>query len=485
MENSKNSAKKKNGGGSRTFHIVTNVIHRGTGETILTKDDAIEIINHHKQIKQCALILHDKDVYTQAEEINNHQHTAGTLKPEHLHIVFKTDKYLSVETVAKWFGISSNFIDLPKGKGAFTDSLRYLTHESESEQALGKHLYSDDEVITKNLDFREHLTKQENNKKLYNQEDIDNVASIKLDILYKGKTLQEVSDEFPLVYINNFETFRKLRTEYLNTIASPPPFRINFYISGAGGTGKGLCSRALARALIDPEGTKDDKEIFFTVGSNKTSFEGYDGQPVIIWDDCRSMTLWNKLGGRENIFNVFDMFPQDIRQNIKYSSIRLNNIINIVNSVQDNIEFLDSIAGEFTDKNGTVQSAEDKNQSYRRFPFIIKLKSDTYDLLVNKGVIYQTKEFQEFTRYRNICGNFQDITTKCAENIKLRNEINYKTLKLVVDLYKCLVDLIQHKQTATDDEIRNEFKDNGTVIKQIPTLFTPIDTDDDDYELPF
>lgn len=88
-EISRDSAKKKNGDGSRTFHIVTNVTHHGTGETILTKDRAIEIINHHKQIKQCALILHDKDVYTQAEEINNNQHTAGTLKPEHLHIVFK------------------------------------------------------------------------------------------------------------------------------------------------------------------------------------------------------------------------------------------------------------------------------------------------------------------------------------------------------------------------------------------------------------
>ena len=226
-----------------------------------------------------------------------------------------------------------------------------------------------------------------------------------------------------------------------------------------------MCSRALARALIDPESLKEDKEIFFTVGSNQTTFEGYDGQPVIIWDDCRSMTLWNKLGGRENIFNVFDMFPQDIRQNIKYGSVRLINKINIVNSVQDYEEFLDGIAGEFTDKNGNVQKSEDKAQSYRRFPFIIVLNSDSYDFFMNSGVLKGIKDYSNYLFYKNITGNFQNIAVRCSNNASLRNEINYKTLSLVVKEYNGLVEQLQKQQTDTDDNIRNEFINNGIPYK--------------------
>ena len=93
-----------------------------------------------------------------------------------------------------------------------------------------------------------------------------------------------------------------------------------------------------------------------------------------------------------------------------YSHIPMGSIVKVNPDKCPRVGFaLIEFAGEFTDKNGTVQSAEDKNQSYRRFPFVIKLKSDSYDLLVNKSVIYQTKEFQEFTRFKNVCGNFQDI----------------------------------------------------------------------------
>lgn len=60
--------------------------------------------------------------------------------------------------------------------------------------------------------------------------------------------------------------------------------------------GKGLASRAIARSLY-PELEKDD-DIFFCIGDGKATFEGYDGQPVIIWNDCRSFELFNLLRSR-------------------------------------------------------------------------------------------------------------------------------------------------------------------------------------------
>lgn len=79
--------------------------------------------------------------------------------------------------------------------------------------------------------------------------------------------------------------------------------------------------KALARALY-PE-LDDDEDIFFTIGAKNATFEGYDGQPVIIWDDRRDYSLLEELGGRENVFNVFDTIPQNLRQNIKYGSVKL------------------------------------------------------------------------------------------------------------------------------------------------------------------
>ena len=61
---------------------------------------------------------------------------------------------------------------------------------------------------------------------------------------------------------------------------------------------------------------ENDEDIFFIVGSNGSALEGYDGQPVIIWDDKRAIDLLNVLGDRGNVFNVFDVHPVRQRQNI-------------------------------------------------------------------------------------------------------------------------------------------------------------------------
>lgn len=98
------------------------------------------------------------------------------------------------------------------------------------------------------------------------------------------------------------------------------------------------------------------------LGAEGVSFDGYDGQPVIIWNDCRAGELIKTLGGRGNVFNVFDTHPSKGKQNIKYGSVNLVNRVNIVNSVQSYTEFLDGLAGEYTDRDGKQIVAEDKTR---------------------------------------------------------------------------------------------------------------------------
>jgi len=238
-----------------------------------------------------------------------------------------------------------------------------------------------------------------------------------------------------------------------------PNTRINYYVCGSGGLGKGLMSKAIARSLFPH--LLDDDDIFFPVGSNNATFEGYDGQPVIIWNDCRAIDLLQKLGGRGNVFDVFDTHPSSTgRQNVKYSSVKLCNTVNIVNSVEDYSSFLNGLAGEYTARDGAKIIAEDKGQSYRRFPMIIPLHQEDFDLLLNKGFLEDTNDFSEYISYKNIRGNLQKIAVMCSGNEKLAREIESRTIKTITDKHQEVLEKINN-QNLDDDEIRKMFERNG------------------------
>ncbi len=139
----------------RTFNICQYERNPKSGEDLhFNENNIIECISH-KTIKQWAYICHDKDVATKDDEAQN-GFKEGTLKPRHWHIVLKCDKAIEIDTIAKWLGVSSNFIDVPRGgKRAFLDCVQYLTHEDEKQRNLGKHHYKDDEVKS-NFPFRFH-----------------------------------------------------------------------------------------------------------------------------------------------------------------------------------------------------------------------------------------------------------------------------------------------------------------------------------------
>ena len=206
---------------------------------------------------------------------------------------------------------------------------------------------------------------------------------------------------------------------------------------------------------------EDDEDIFFEVGAKGAPFEGYDGQPVIIWNDRRAFDLLQELNGRGNVFNVFDTHPTKQRQNVKFSSICLCNEVNIVNSVQDYVEFLERLAGGYTDRNGEEHEAEDKGQSYRRFPFIIPLHKDDFDMLLNKGFIEETDKFEEYIEHKHLIGNMQRIHSICGQNEALAKELEAKTVQPVIVKHNEIMDKFNH-ETMDEDAIRAMFADYGT-----------------------
>lgn len=442
---------------ARIFNIMQYEIHPETGEQLITEDQ-IRVALAHKTIKEYAYICHDEDVYSLRDEANDTtgSRKAGDVKPKHWHIVCKSNAPIDVITIAKWFGIPENFVDVPKGAGAFLDCVEYLTHEDTKQEKLGKRRYEDDKVKA-SFDFRTELTERANKKLKYGR-DVDATTQMQYDVLYNGLTLKQAREQDRFIYMDNMDKLKKLRMDYIGNM-QPPATRINYYVTGRGGLGKGLICRAIARNLFPQY--EDDYDIFFEVGAKGAAFEGYDGQPVIIWNDRRAIDLLQELNGRGNVFNIFDTHPTKQKQNIKYGSINLCNVVNIVNSVQGYEEFLDGLAGEYTDRDGNLQEVEDKGQSYRRFPFMILLHESDFDMMLNKGFIENTKNFQEYLEYNHIRGNMQRIAERCGANEKLAKEIQAQTVKPITDKHKEVMAKFE-KETDDEEAIRREFSDVGT-----------------------
>lgn len=424
---------------ARIFNIMQYEKHPETGEVLLT-EDRIKVALAHRTIKQWAYVLHDKDVYSEDDELADATHVAGTPKPPHWHIVMNCNNAMEIQTIAKWFGIADNFVDIPKGNGAgkFLDCVEYLTHESYKQQELGKHRYADEEVhASEGFDWRAKLDKRNENKVKYGR-DLSEEDQVLYDVLYNGMTLHEVEKYDPLIYMDNVDKLLKFRMDYIRRMP-PPKQRINYYIYGKGGIGKDLMSRSLARALF-PD-IEEDEDIFFVVGAGNVTFEGYDGQPVIIWSDRRSLQLVKTLGGKENFFNVFDTHPSRQRQNVKNSSISLCNVVNIINGQEDYIEFLDNIV-RIKDEDGNWVIGEDKGQSYRRFPFIIPLHDEYFDLMVNKGYFSGNRSlFAEYEAYNHTRASMAKIALQCGGENGLQRLMSSKILEPVTAKHKEALEL--------------------------------------------
>lgn len=443
---------------ARVMNIMQYVRHPQSGAVLLTEDKIKDALAH-RSIKQWAYILHDKDPVP--PKTPEEAQDAPRLKPPHWHIVIQCANAVPIDSVAKWFGIEPQYVEVPKGQGAFLDCVQYLTHEAEEQARAGKHRYDDAEVHA-NFDFRKEVDALIERRAKYGGAAARQSAKrMYRHLIYTGKmTLRELCADNPEVYEEDYRTLDTLRMKYISTQAPMPSTRINYYVCGKGGIGKGLICKALARALY-PD-IKDDEDIFFEVGAKGVPFEGYDGQPVVIWNDRRAIDLLMELGGRENVFNLFDTHPTRQSQNVKYSSVCLINAVNIVNSVESYKEFLDGLAGQYVDKYGNAMQAEDKSQSYRRFPFIIPIHESDFDLLMNRGVFEGTRDYQAYIEVQGIQGNMQHIAEACGDNKALERRIESKTVKPVIDAHAKLLDTAAAKQKS-EAEVEAMFADYGTV----------------------
>lgn len=374
-------------------------------------------------IKGFAYAYHDQDVYTESDEKNSREKAeallavldakrmdytdveyaekrkviedsitvAGTRKTSHWHVLFSFgNNAKSIDEIAAMMCIPSNLVcKVSGGKKGFANMLAYLTHITPDAKKKGKHEYPFDAV--KGLQFPDDESVYSAFKDYadFARAFEDNALELELDALMvmSGKiTPAELKEKNPKYYLNNLDKIKRARREYLNSL--PTPKRLsNFYIgpldqreSGSdkrGRIGKGLMARLLAISHlmqmfpdVDFMNMADDdlkgKYVFFAGGSNVT-FDGYEGEPIIIWNDARSEKLISTFGSVAEAMDALDVHPKPIALHVKFDHVYLKNCINIFCGTETYLEFIQGL---------TTAYGEDETQAKGRLPYIIHISPE-------------------------------------------------------------------------------------------------------------
>lgn len=440
---------------ARVYSVVQYEYNPLTGEDLNFNEKIIKegILAKENSIDNWAYIRHDKDVYVWGDDIPEGK-KIGDKRPPHWHILLKFKNQIEFSSIAKLFGVPENLVEKKTGAGAFYDYLYYMTHEDDKQRLLGKYVYERDEVhminevtadaLWEQVDIREDRRA----RKLTKGESVD----VFLDKLTRGQiTLKEVFEKDPVVFAENVGVFKRARRSYLK-YAPTPLVRTNYHISGAGGVGKTLIAKTMARAMFPG---KSDDEIFFVVGDGRVAFDNYDGQPVIIWDDFRSKELLNAFE-RGTMWKIFAIHPDKVSVHVKNGETTLINTINIITSVEPFTDFVNGLAAEFKDN-----KSEDVGQAYRRFPIFIEVSKNNFKLFASLGLTGGERE-----QYESLL-NVEFNTIELAKNQSLSN--SRKIFEKVITVHDKLVDVnlkneeikeIEHKEqtTAFFDKIVNKDK---------------------------
>ena len=459
--------------GGRVFMITQNLEHPATGQTLITTEQ-VEKALAKKGVKRFAWILHDKDVYTAAEVAKNPALVQGSPKAPHIHVTIQRSSFASIAQVARAFGVPPQCVE-PKPPSAFLDLIEYLTHENPKQQQAGKHLYDDSEVhASKGWDWRSDLEEHKEERQAKG-------LGKALQRRRKEAALKVAAGEWSLDYVSKHDLelwtapgvmnhLKSLRADYLARLA-PPLEVMNFYVFGPGGVGKDLLAHALARSL-NPTAEKP----YFTVGGSNVSFEDYDGEEVIIWSDFRASTMLDACRrDRGLLFRVLGPYrdaSEKVIVNIKGSHTQLVNRVNIVTGPDDYRTFLDGLAGEYayTNRMGVkvVQTSENKDQAYRRFPLIIPVQEGEFSIYVNLGFLNGTREYQQYECHERLRHSLELVNrrsqalTDAAERESVIRQIEARTVAPILEQRARLTG--SNDESVSADDILSEFATAGQVI---------------------
>lgn len=236
-----------------------------------TEDKVKEFLDGWSSVKDYAYIVHDKD-----KKDDN-----VTPREPHIHLMLRFSCAVHTSAIlarAKRVGLSEDCITdnrIQKMK-SWSGALNYLTHRDEHKP--WKHVYENSEVQS-NFDWElesesAHQAKLLTKNKAREKEIVDAIASGEIRQYNLSEKLTPYEET---QYASAVKTAFARRTRELK-LESERRMEVIF-ISGESGVGKD----SFARSWCEDKGLS-----YFTTGNNdKSPFDDYMGQDVIIWSDAR------------------------------------------------------------------------------------------------------------------------------------------------------------------------------------------------------
>lgn len=346
-------------------------------------DDVKKVLSEKASIKDYAYIIHDKDVYTKADEEENEEHRDGLLKPSHIHCFVRLEGPREIEQVAKWFGVKSNYIQ--KCRSSFSKCLQYLIHKNDK----NKYQYDVSEVVS-NYDFETEMNVMSDSErldviieKIGNQEITRYNYTEYIDI--KDMTKWKSKLDVAFRYVDD-----KLRKEVNRDMDV-------VYLQGASGTGKSTYAKDLA--------SKKGYSVFIS-GSSNDILDGYQNEECIILDDIRPSVM-----GLSDLLKMLDNNTNSTTRSRYYNKVMTKCKLIIVTTVLDIDTFFNNV---FENENEPIV------QLKRRCKTKIRLTKD------EMFVSYYDKNIKEYSR-EFVCENpvrnyhFEDEQSE-EEKIDFLNE---------------------------------------------------------------
>lgn len=442
--------------------ITQQAFYDGYGD-LLTEERIKEALAP-KGMTEWAYILHDRDTYTPKDFRSNYKPPKGAAvgdqKPAHFHIVLFCKSRKSIAEVAKALGVPPQYVE-GKPPSAFLPLCKYLTHEDPAQ--ADKETYDRSEVVTNVARLWEKVDEHEENRK---KKKVDEKAIFK-KVSDGELTLADVREQYPDIYVKkgNLSHMRILRNDYISRLV-PPAKVINIYLCGGGGNGKDAEGGTIAKVLA---------ELFewriFKVGADNVTFENYDGEEIIIWEDKRAAAFLHACGGRGDAFRVLGPYRKDTDRmvvNVKNSKVTLVNHVNIITAVTPYREFISGLAGTYKDRNGVELEAEDEGQAYRRIQIVIEVERGSYTMHVNKGFAEGTGDYFDYLTTSNLAQNFEQLYRDSAhikdeeERMNVVAELGKQTVMPVIDEVKRLMNRGDDLPEMTADELRAKYAHLGT-----------------------
>lgn len=362
-------------------------------------------------IRLYAGVIHDRDTYTE-EEVKHSDKVlnVGDPKPEHLHCAINLTNAMTASALCKLLEIDPRQLvyvrrrddDDDQDNDTFRDKAIYLCHRRHPEKA--QYEFSD---IWCNFNYDEEFKRYEKssvrkNKSKYSQ------AFIKehLNKIYDGtESVRDIIREYGYdAYAYAKAKFDAAERDFEKRNYRPVPMRLTFLITGPSTVGKTPLAKLYACALF--KDLQPNEAFYLASDPDNTSvtFQNYDGQPVIIYDDWRAGSFMHAFG-RERLFNsLFAVYPEPSAFNIKYGSVVLRHNINIITTIEDPDVFIKGIAGEYRDRFGDYHQSEANQvlQAYKRVWSITRISEEEILIQINAGYLTGAS-LDYYKQYLSLC----------------------------------------------------------------------------------